>query len=579
MSESRVRGMSMPKDLPGALARILVVFLLALAGAVARAGPRAEAPPDRPADWVFRAGGVYTLDPDRPWAEAVVVLGGRIVYVGDDRETEHWIGAGTRVVDLAGRMLLPGFHDAHMHPMAAGATQLRCPLGGLAWPDAIRAKLTECGQSLGEGEWLRAAGLDPEVLQGQGPGAALLDAAAGGRPALILAQRNQAAWLNTAALDAHGIDAATQDPVGGEIVRDPASGEPTGVLRGTAVFLAWPAASEYGESALREGLRLASRLANSLGITSASEASANAAHWAAYRAAEQAGEMTLRVNAALSWDNRAGPEQLQRLQNLRAQAAGPYFRADSVKLFLDGDALNHSASLLVPYVGSDSMGASHYGDGLAALVTRLDAAGFQVHLHAYGDRAVRDGLDAIAGAVANGPPRDRRHQIAHLALVHPDDLPRFAAVGVTADIQPLWASWDDEKTAECELLGPQRCARLLAYRDLFDAGARVVAGSDWISASMSPLYGIQVAVTRRPPDGSGPAWIPEQRVTLEEMLRAYTIDGAWLAGQEALTGSIEIGKAADLVVLERNLFEVDPMTIEQVRVLLTLLDGRVVYRD
>jgi hypothetical protein len=570
--------MPMPKNLPDALARTLVVFLLALGGAPARAGPPTGPSPDRPADWVFRAGGVYTLEPDRLWAEAVVVGGGRILYVGDNGGAERWIGEGTQVVDLAGRMLLPGFHDAHMHPMAAGATQLRCPLGGLAWPDAIRAKLTECGQSLDEGEWLRAAGLDPDVLQGQGPGTALLDAVAGGRPALILAQRNQAAWLNTAALDTRGIDAATRDPVGGEIVRDPASGEPAGVLRGTAVFLAWPAASEHGESALREGLRLASWLANSLGITSASEASATAAHWAAYQAAEQAGEMTLRINASLRWDDRAGPEQLQRLQDLSAQAAGPYFRADSVKLFVDGDPLNRSASLLEPYVGTDSLGTSHYGDGLAALVTRLDAAGFQVHLHAYGDRAVRNGLDAIASAVARGPPRDRRHQLAHLALVHPNDLPRFAALGVTADIQPLWAWWDEEKPAECALLGPPRCARLLAYRDLFDTGARVVAGSDWISASMSPLYGIQVALTRRPPDGSGPAWIPQQRVTLEEMLRAYTIDGAWLAGQEALTGSIEVGKAADLVVLERNLFEVEPIAIKDVRVLLTLLDGKVVYR-
>lgn len=563
----------MPRGCPSKMIHTLVSIWLALGAGPAAAGHSAG----QPADLVLRGGAVYTVDKERPWARAVAVAGGRIVYVGDDCGAAAWIGDGTQVIDLGDGMLMPGFHDAHMHPMAAGTTYLRCPLEGLAWPEEVLAKLSQCADRLEQGEWLRATGLSPEVLQGQGPGTALLDSVSANHAAFISTKYNRAAWLNTRALRAAGIDASSPDPSGGEIVRDPESGEPTGVLRGAAVNAVWSLASVYPEAALREGLRLASQLANSLGITSASEASTYPAHWAAYRAAEQAGEMTLRVNASLRWDETAGVEQLQAMTRMRAEANGPRFRADSVKFFLDGDGDGDGASLLEPYAGTESFGRSNYGDELAGLVELVDAAGFNIHMHAFGDRAVRDGLDAIAHAIEVNPPRERRHQLAHIALIHPDDLPRFAKLGVTADIQPLWAWWNDEVRQECEAFGALRCARMLPFRDLFDSGARVVAGSDWISQSMNPLYGIQVAVTRRPPDGGGTAWNPDQRVTLDEMLKAYTLDGAWQAGQEALTGSIEVGKAADLIVLERNLFEVDPMRLKDVKVLLTLLEGEVVY--
>jgi len=563
----------MPRGCPGTFFKPLIVISLAHCAAACTADP----PIHDVADLVFRGGAVYTLDESRPWARAVAIAHGRIVYVGDDADVVAWIGDGTEVIELGEAMLMPGFHDSHMHPMAAGTTYLRCPLDGLAWPDEVLAKLSQCGARLEDGEWLRATGLDEDILAGQGPGTALLDGLSAGQPALVTTGSDPEAWLNSAALQAAGIDAATPDPAGGEIVRDPQSGEPSGVLRGAAVGPVWMLASAYPKAALREGLKRASKMANSLGITSANEASTFARHWAAYRAAEAAGEMTLRVNASLRWDPLAGREQLQAMEEMRAQADGPRFRADSVKFFLDGDGNGHSASVLEPYSGTGGFGTSNYGDNLAGLAAKVDAAGFHIHMHAYGDRAVRDGLDAIAHAMEINAPRERRHQIAHLALVHPEDLPRFAALGVSADIQPLWAWWNDEVRHECDAVGPQRCARLLAFRDLFDSGARVVAGSDWISDAMSPLYGIQVAVTRRPPDGSGPPWNPDQRVTLEEMLKAYTLDGAWLAGQEALTGSIEVGKAADLIVLERNLFTIDPTQLKDVPVLLTLLEGKVVY--
>jgi hypothetical protein len=336
-----------------------------------------------------------------------------------------------------------------------------------------------------------------------------------------------------------------------------------------------------GPAELREALRLASAMANGFGVTSVNEANVLPELWAAYREAERLGELTLRVQASQTWRFDQGMDQLDGIMQRRDQAGGPRFRADAVKLYLDGDALYGTASLLEPYAGSaDDTGKEKVGpEELDAVVARLDEAGFQAHMHAFGDRAVRMGLDAIEHAMAANGPRDRRHHLAHVTLVHPDDLPRFAGLGVVADFQPLWAYLNAEREDEIEALGAERGRRMMAMNSMFASGARVVAGSDWISESMNPLYAIQIALTRRPPDGSGPVWIPEERVTLAQMLEAYTINGAWLARQEHETGSIEVGKAADLVVLERNLFEVEPMQLQYVKVLLTLLEGKPVYRD
>lgn len=551
-------------------------FILMASCAATSAACAPEPPLTDHADLVFRGGAVYTMDAARPWATAVVVDEGRIVYVGDDEAAGAWIGEETEIVEIEDGMLMPGFIDSHMHPMAAGARYLQCPLEQLAWPDEVLATLKSCADALAEGAWLRASGLDSGLLEGEGPGIETLDAVTGDHPALITANLGDPIWLNSAALVLAGIDPASSEPQIEGIVRDATTGAPTGVFHGEAIDLVWPLSSHYSEEELRQGLRRASRLANGFGITTVNEASARAEHWSAYRAADAAGEMTLRVNISMRWDPAAGEEQIRSMLALLAEPEGQRTRFDSIKLFLDGSG-EKTASVLEPYPDSEHHGHSYFGGDLDRIVQRLDASGFNLHLHAYGDRAVRDGLDAIARAMEASPPRERRHRLSHVALVHPDDLPHFSQLGVTADIQPQWAWMSAERQLECESLGKKRCRHLLAFRDLFDSGARVVAGSDWPSESMNPLYAIQVAITRRPPDGDGPSWNPEQRVTLEEMLRAYTIDGARLTGQADLTGSIEVGKSADLVFLQRNLFAIDPMAIRAVPVLQTLLEGRVVY--
>jgi hypothetical protein len=541
----------------------------------------ATAAPTDPADIVFRSGAVYTVDAGQPWASAVAVDNGKIVYVGDDDGGTAFMGAGTEVIDLAGRMLLPGFIDSHAHPMAAGTRFLRCQMHDLQWPDEVLAQLADCAARLKNGEWLRGVGLAEAVFDGSGPHRTLLDAVSGGRPAFITTQDGLTGWLNSRALEVVGIDANTPDPNKGVIERDPNTRAPAGVLRGSATDRVYSLLPVPGPTDLREALRLASAMANAFGITSVNEASVQPEHWAAYREAERLGELTLRVQGSQAWRFDQGMDQLEGIVQRRDQATGPRFRADAVKLFIDGDALHRTASLLEPYAGSaDDYGKAKISPAdLDAIVARLDSEGFQAHLHVCGDRAVRMGLDAIERAMAANGPRDRRHHLAHIALVHPDDLPRFAGLGVAADFQPLWAYLNAEREDEIAALGAERGQRLTALHSMFASGAWVVVGSDWISESMNPLYAIQIAVTRRLPDGSGPTWIPKERVTLAQMLEAYTINGAWLARQEQETGSIEVGKAADLVVLDRNLFEVEPMQLKDVKVLLTLLEGKPVYRD
>lgn len=532
------------------------------------------------ADIVFHGGAVYTVNVDQPWAGAVAVTDGRITYVGDNEGVTKHIGQETEVTDLAGKMLMPGFHDSHMHPMAAGTRFLRCNLEGLAWPHEVSERIRQCAQDVEPGQWFRGVNLDTALFEDNTLHKSMLDELLPDFPAFITSWKGDLAWANSRTLAIAGIDRSTPDPKKGVIERDSINGELTGVLRDAAAGKVYNLIPSPGTDDLRKALRLASAIANRLGITSSSEASMRPEHHAAYLEAEADGELTLRVQGSQFWNDDLGPGQIDTLAERRTSAQGGKFTANSVKLFLDGSGYQTGA-LLEPYTGTkDDFGSINFSTvRINELVQKLDALGFQLHMHAYYDAAVRQGLDAIEHALTTNPEWDRRHHLAHIALIDPSDIGRFRDLGVTANIQALWAYLDSRRLQEVASLGEERARRLFAFKSLFTSGARVVAGSDWISESMNPLYSIQVAVTRRPPDGSGPAWIPEERVSLAQMIEASTINGAWLANQESETGSIEVGKFADLIVLEQNLFETDPMKLKDVRVVLTLLEGEVVYRD
>jgi predicted amidohydrolase YtcJ len=468
-----------------------------------------------------------------------------------------------------------------MHPMSGGLRLLRCRFDGLEWPEQVARAVRECADRLDDGDWLVATGLTHDAFLGRGPDRESLDELASGRPAYVATEEGFTVWVSTAALAAAGVGVDTPDPERGTIERDPATGAPSGTLRGAAVGLVRSRIPRPSAATYREALRRASALAHRVGITSVIDASVDPEMLDAYRQADDAGELTLRVVASQRIDPARGPEQVDELVARAREIHSHRLRADAAKIFLDGDFPDHTAALLEPYADApgDRGDLLVPPERLDALVARLDAGGMQVHVHAMGDRAIRTALTALEEAVGTNPPWQRRHHLAHLGLLRLDEIPRFRLLGVAANVQPVWAQADDV-VAETELvLGPERTRMLYPFAGLLRSGAVVVAGSDWPSVSMSPLEAIQVAVTRRPLDGSRPVWVPEQRAELREMLAAYTRSGAWLAGRPDETGTVEVGKAADLIVLDRNLLDLDPNEIGRVGVLLTLVDGSVVWES
>jgi predicted amidohydrolase YtcJ len=330
---------------------------------------------------------------------------------------------------------------------------------------------------------------------------------------------------------------------------------------------------------LRAGLALANRF----GIVSIIEASAGPETLDAYAALDKSGELTVRVLASLYVDTDRGVAEVRRLAGLRRRYAGGRLKATAAKIFADGVMEPHTAALLEPYIDrpGDRGTPLLEPEAFDALARALDLAGFQIHVHAIGDRAVRMALDAFEAAGRSNGFRDMRHHIAHLELIDPADIPRFKQLGAAANFQALWAYADTYITdLTLPILGPRRSRWLYPIGSVARTGARIAGGSDWSVSSMNPLLAIQVALTRRGPDAPpGEAWIPEERVDLMTMLRAYTVNGAWLSHDERTRGTLEAGKAADLIVLDRDLFAIPASEIGRAKVLLTLLDGREVFRD
>lgn len=539
---------------------------------------------ERPAELVLTNGSIYTMDGGRSWAESLAIGEGRILYVGSQAGLSEWIGPETRRMDLQGRMVLPGFHDAHVHLVSGGRALGLCHVADLESVEEILEAVGKYSDENPDRPWIEGSGWDLPLFPDAHPRKELLDAVVFDRPVYLRAADGHSAWVNSRALEVAGLDARTPDPPGGRIERDPLTGEPTGTLREEAMDLVHRHIPEPSLEELVDGLRRAVERANRFGITSVQEANASEAHLEAYLRLAQEGDLTLRVVAAQEVDLAEGVEQIPRLIEKRDRFRSDRLRASAAKIFVDGVIESRTAALLEPYLGraDDRRGDLTLSAAqLDRLVTALAAAGFQVHLHAIGDRAVRSALDACGRALEGNGNRDLRHHIAHLQLIDPQDIPRFRSLGVVANFQPLWAYADRYITELTEpFLGPARSRWLYPLFSVFQTGALIVAGSDWPVSSMNPLEAIQVGATRsdrRDPQAS--AWIPEERMPLPAMLWAYTSAGAFVNHQERDTGSLEAGKWADLIVLDRNIFEVDERQIHTVRVLATMLAGEVVYRD
>jgi predicted amidohydrolase YtcJ len=534
-------------------------------------------------DLVLVNGALETPDAAVSRPDALAIADGRIAAIGSTREVRDLAGTGTREVDLEGHSLLPGFIDAHVHPLEGGLSRRLCDLHDLSGADAYLGAIASYAAAHPDREWITGGGWSLADFPGGLPRREALDRVVPDRPAILSNRDGHGAWVNSAALRAARIDRSTPDPVDGRIERD-AHGEPSGMLQEGAIDLVEDHVPPVEPAERLAGLLEGQRYLHSLGITGWQDAIVRPEDQAAYAAAAAAESLTARVRLALLWDNKRGLEQVPELVERREAAAADGLDARSVKLFVDGIIENRTALLVEPYLEADGSQGSDRGISmiepglLHEAVTALDAAGFQCHFHAIGDGAIRLALDALdAARAANGPSPHRPH-LAHIELIHPDDLPRFAQLGAVANMQPFWAMHEAQmRDLRIPVLGPRRARWQFAFRSMLDAGARLAAGSDWPVTTPSPLLEMEVAMTRTDVDHrDGEALFPDERLSLDEALNAFTIGSAYVNHRETETGSIEVGKRADLVVLDRDLRSSDDRPLGEAQVSATLIGGHIV---
>ncbi|MFI6322910.1 amidohydrolase [Nonomuraea sp. NPDC050556] len=529
---------------------------------------------------IFVNGRVFTGTADAPIEADVEVRDGRIVAVGDVDRTDP------DVVDLGGGLLMAGFQDAHVHPVYGGCQMLRCDLSG---EHTIEGYLRVIAAYDPSQEWVLGGGWSMDAFPGGTPSRRLLDSVVPDRPALLTNRDGHGAWANSAALRLAGLDADTPDPVDGRIEREP-GGFPQGTLHEGAMTLVSKYVPVAGLDEAYRGLLKGQQHLFEMGVTGWQDAMVGAFpgqpdNYGVYLRAAEEGALKARVVGALWWERERGLEQIPELVERRRGGRKGRFSATSVKIMQDGVAENFTAAMLEPYLDGCGCATANSGlsfvdpDLLCEAVTELDALGFQVHFHALGDRAVREALDALAVALAANGSNDNRHHLAHLQVVHPDDVPRFAQLGAAANIQALWASHEpqmDELTIP--FLGEERSRLQYPFGDLHREGARLVAGSDWSVSSPNPLWGIHVAVNRQGPgETDKEPLLPEQALTLAQALTAYTAGSAWINHLDDVTGTVEAGKYADLVVLDRDPFAGPPEEIFATQVAATYVQGELVH--
>jgi predicted amidohydrolase YtcJ len=555
-----------------------------------------ETHPDGPADVIFRGGAVYTVDPARTWAQAVAVKGERIVSVGSDESVADLIGPKTEVHDLHGRMLLPGFQDAHVHPPSGGLEMLECNLSEVFTREDYERIVADYASEHPDVEWIRGGGWSLDSFPGGTPTKETLDRVVSDRPVYLPNRDGHGAWVNTRALELAGITRETPDPPDGRIERDSA-GEPSGTLHEGAMDLVESVMPPVTEAEWEEGLRVAQQYLHSLGITAWQDAIVGGPYDTLGTYTTMAGrdELTARVVGSLWWDRHRGEEQIDELVAKRERSSVGRFRATAVKIMQDGVIENFMAGVLEPYLGLDGMPTSNRGmsfvdpELLKASVTGLDAEGFQVHFHAIGERAVREALDALEAARDANGAKDHRHHIAHIQVVHPDDIPRFQGLGVVANAQPLWAALDGQMVdLTIPFLGPERSGWQYPFASLVRSGARLAFGSDWSVSSPNPMWEMTIAVHRKVPRRYGDmaggratkeVFLPDERIDLATAIHAFTMGSAYVNHLDDVTGSIEVGKEADLIVVDRNLFDLSPEELADAKVEMTTVAGAPVFVD
>ena len=536
------------------------------------------------ADLVLSGGRIFTADGAGSWARALAVRNGRIAAVGPDADAMALAGPQTRVIDLRGRTVTPGFGDAHVHPTHGGLARLRCELHEARGLDAYLEIIAAYAAANPGAAWILGGGWSLADFPGGVPRREDLDRVVPDRPVFLPNRDGHDAWVNTLALELAGITRDTPDPAHGRIARDQ-DGTPLGTLHEGAMDLVGSLAQEAGPAELRAAVLESQRYLHSLGITNWQDAWVTPEDQAAYLALAASGELTARVVGALWWDRERGLEQIDELVERRAGGHAGRYHATSVKLMVDGIIENGSASMLEPYLDGHGHATTNRGldfidpELLKEAAVRLDALGFQPHFHALGDRAVRQALDAVEAARTANGWTDTRPHLAHIQVVHPADLPRFRRLGALANAQPLWAVEEDQMNElTLPFLTAETAAHQYPFRSLLRHGATLVMGSDWSVSTPDPFLEMEVAVTRVSPESRGETapFLPDERIDLVDALRAFTAGSAH-ANHLDEAGVLAVGRLADLAILDRDLFDEAEGPIGDTRVLATFVEGVAVH--
>jgi predicted amidohydrolase YtcJ len=559
---------------------VVVVVLGSVLGCVRR-------PVGEVADAVYRNGKIYTVNEAQPWVEAVAIKDGKFLKVGSSADVEGLVGDDTEVVDLDGTMVMPGIVDLHVHPFATPLfNMINLDFSDPMDPDKMLAELAAFAEANPDKTWIRAGSWGVGVFPDNNPSKALLDEVVPDRPVVLIDQTGHAYWLNSKALELAGIDSETPTDMLYIIAKDPATGEPTGVVRESAMRLVeqaaeQPTADEYAKSFID-----VFREFNSEGVTTMETAEGNAAWLDVVQRLEGVGGLTMRLFIGWDWHMHlttpyTNDEMDEQIAN-RAQYASEMVDPNFVKIFLDGVPDGYAVPLLQPYAD----GSGEYGKGkmspeeLRDIVVAFDAQGIGVFMHSIGDASARAALDAIIAAREINGDTGVRHKVAHLTWVDPDDMPRFASIpGVAAEISPAATYHSPGFESFIPLVGEERYQRIYPARSLINAGARLGYGSDWLTLiPPSPWMPMQGFVTRINPASPEKGVLgKDETLTVEQAIRVFTINGAYAVGAENRIGSIEEGKLADMIVLDRNLLEIESDDIRNTRVLKTILNGKVVF--
>jgi len=531
----------------------------------------------------------FTMDSNHPWAEAIAIKGEKIIFVGEKKDALVLQNKDTRVIKVNEGMVLPGFIDSHVHLLWGGIEMNECHLHDLNTSEQIFQAIRDYLAGNPDVEWIRGSGWYLPIFTDGNPRKEWLDQICPDRPVFLLSADGHSAWVNSKAMELAGIDAKTIDPPNGRIERDPNTREPSGVLREDAMVLVEDLLPNYTKDQIDAGLEIAFREANRFGITaildagteiySPGESSSETYDGLdSYREATSHKKISLRVAASQYVNPESWHEDLIEIKNRRF--TNELGAMNTVKIFADGVIEGGTAALLEPYLGTNDQGILNWDpDTMKKVISVYEREGFQIHVHAIGDWGIRSTLDAFEYAQYQNGFKDRRHMMTHIQLIHPDDVPRFNELDIIASFQALWA-YPDKYITELTIpvLGPVRSRWNYPIKSVASSGARIAGASDWTVSSLNPLDAIEVAVTRREPgQKDGDSLFPEQAVDLETILRAYTIEGAFSLFKENEIGSLEAGKLADIIILDKNIFQIPKYEIHSASVIHTIFNGEIVY--